>query len=87
MKGVKMKNIKRLSEKDIINMINILPENKKIEVFDFLNYLVQKFSNQYIKNDINKAVSAVEDTWGSIKLENKALIKYIAEDKEIEYEF
>lgn len=38
-----------------------------------------------VQKDVKKATSAVEDTWGSIKLD-KDILKYTAEDKEIEYE-
>lgn len=51
---------------------------------DFLQSLNQKFKKEK-KHDIKKAVSAVKKTWGSIKLDKKTL-KYIAEDKEIEYD-
>ncbi|MBW7897495.1 hypothetical protein B188_23180 [Candidatus Brocadiaceae bacterium B188] len=79
-----MQKTKKFSEKEILNIFKILPENKKIEAMDFLQSLNQKFKKEK-KHDIKKAVSAVKKTWGSIKLDKKTL-KYIAEDKEIEYD-
>ncbi len=51
---------------------------------DFLEFLSQRFKKEK-KQDIKRAISAVEKTWGSIKLDKKTL-KYIAEDKELEYD-
>ena len=79
-----MQKTKKFSEKHILNILKILPENKKIEVVDFLEFLSQKFRKGK-KQDMKKAVLAVKKTWGSIKLDKKTL-KYIAEDKEIEYD-
>jgi len=46
--------------------------------------LSQRFKKEK-KQDIKRAISAVESTWGSIRLDKKTL-RYIAEDKEIEYD-
>lgn len=79
-----MPKVKSVSEEEILNILKILPENKKTEVMDFLEFLSQRF-NKEKKQDIKRAISAVEKTWGSIQLDKKSL-KYIAEDKEIEYD-
>lgn len=77
-------NIKNF-ETDILQMLKLLPENKRIEVLDFVNFLIKKSSNEEYQKNLSNAVAAVEDTWGTIKLD-KRFIKYIAEDKELEYE-
>jgi hypothetical protein len=79
-----MPKAKGFSEEGILNILKVLPESKKIEALDFLGYLSQRFK-KVKRQDVKRAVMAVEDTWGSIKLDKKTL-RYIAEDKEIEYD-
>ncbi len=79
-----MPKAKGFSEEEILDMLRILPESKKIEALDFLEFLSQRFK-RVKRQDVKRAVLAVEDTWGSIKLDKKTL-KYIAEDKGIEYD-
>lgn len=74
----------KFSDQEILIMLKMLPESKRIEVLDFLDFLTQKTRKEERKN-FKMAVYAVEDTWKSIKLD-KATLKYIAEDKELEYE-
>jgi hypothetical protein len=69
---------------EILDMLKILPEREKIEALDFLVFLSQRFKKEKIL-DVKRAVLAVEETWGSIKLDKK-ILRYIAEDKEIEYD-
>jgi hypothetical protein len=79
-----MPKAKGFSEEEILDMLRILPESKKIEALDFLEFLSQRFK-RVKRQDVKRAVLAVEDTWGSIKLDKK-ILRYIAEDKEIEYD-
>jgi len=79
-----MPKAKGFYEEEILDMLKILPESKKIEALDFLEFLSQRFK-RVKRQDVKRAVLAVEDTWGSIKLDKKTL-RYIAEDKEIEYD-
>ncbi len=79
-----MINVKDV-ETDILQMLKLLPEDKRIEVLDFVDFLIKKTSKEEYQKDLRIAVTAVEDTWGSIKLDKKTL-KYVAEDKELEYE-
>ena len=79
-----MPKTKGFSEEEILDILKILPESKKIEALDFLEFLSQRFK-RVKRQDVKRAVSAVENTWGSIKLDKKTL-RYIAEDKEIEYD-
>ena len=71
-----------VSEEAVLDKLKQLPENMKIELLDFL---IQKSLKREGPQDIKRAVSAVKDTWGSIRLSREAL-KFVAEDKEIEYE-
>ena len=79
-----MPKAKGFSEEEILDMLKVLPESKKIEALDFLEFLSQRFK-RVKRQDVKRAVLAVKDTWGSIKLDKKTL-RYIAEDKEIEYD-
>jgi len=75
----------KASEEDVIERVRQLPENMKIEMLDFLDFLIQKSRKREGPQDVTRAVSAVEDTWGSIKLSRK-VFKFVAEDKKLEYE-
>lgn len=79
-----MPRVKSISEGEVLDMLKILPESKKAEVIDFLEFLGRRFKKEEKKN-IQRSVSAVKSTWGSIKLDKKTLT-FIAEDKEIEYD-
>ena len=58
----------KASEEEVLERVKQLPENMKIEMLDFLDFLIQKSRKREGPQDIKKAVSAVEDTWGSIRL-------------------
>jgi len=75
----------KASEEEVLERVKQLPENMKIEMLDFLDFLIQKSRKRERPQDIKKAVSAVEDTWGSIRL-SREVLKFVAEDKELEYE-
>jgi hypothetical protein len=79
-----MPKVKTFSEEDILIIFRDLSRSKKKTAMEFLEFLDRRFAREK-KHDIKKAVSAVEDTWGSISLDKKTL-KYIAEDKELEYD-
>lgn len=76
------------SEEDVLEKLKQLPENMKIEILDFMDFLIQRSQKKEGHRDIRdikRAVSAVEETWGSIRLSRETL-KFVAEDKELEYE-
>ena len=75
----------KASEEEVLERVKQLPENMKIELLDFLDFLIQKSRKREGPQDVKRAVSAVEDTWGSIRL-SKEVLKFVAEDKELEYE-
>jgi type IV secretory pathway ATPase VirB11/archaellum biosynthesis ATPase len=75
----------KVSEEEVLERVKQLPENMKIELLDFLDFLIQKSRKREGPQDVKKAVSAVEDTWGSIRL-SREVLKFVAEDKELEYE-
>ena len=75
----------KASEEEVLERVKQLPENMKIEMLDFLDFLIQKSRKREGPQDIKKAVLAVEDTWGSIRL-SREVLKFVAEDKELEYE-
>jgi uncharacterized protein DUF2281 len=70
---------------DVLDRLKELPEDMQPELLDFMDFLIQKSRKSGGAGDVQKAVSAVEDTWGSIRLD-RGILKYIAEDKELEYE-
>ena len=75
----------KTSEEEVLKRVKQLPDNMKIEMLDFLDFLIQKSRKREGPQDVTRAVAAVEDTWGSIRLSKKVL-KFVAEDKELEYE-
>lgn len=79
-----MSKTRSISEGEVLDLLKILPENKKTEVIDFLEFLGRRFRKEGKKNT-QRSVSAVNNSWGSIKLNKKALT-IIAEDKELEYD-
>jgi len=76
-----MQKIKNSTEEEIENILKVLPKSIKLEVLEYLHNKYQETKD----HNINNAISVVEDTWGSIRL-NKNTLKYIAEDKELEYD-
>ena len=81
-----MPDLSKTKDEDILLMIKSLPPIKRNELYDFLGILL-KFSKEKKKPmDPDSVTSPVESTWGKIKL-NKEVVKYIAEDKDLEYEF
>ncbi len=83
-----MSQIKKHTDKEFLRLLKNLPDEKKTEVLDFLEYLLQRSESGKLspnKPDLKTAVSAVERTWGSINL-NKSILQFIAEDKELEYD-
>jgi len=72
-------------EKDIIQKIRKLPEIQEMEVLSYIEFLNEKFKRLEGRRGVNIALRAVEDTWGTINLNEKNL-EYIAEDKDLEYE-
>lgn len=76
------------SEENVLEKLKQLPENMQIELLDYMDFLIQrsqKNDEHHNIQDIKNAVFAVEDTWGSIRLSRETL-KFVAEDKELEYE-
>jgi hypothetical protein len=72
-------------EKNIIEKVRKLPEIHKIGVLSYIEFLNEKSAQSAQPGDVNHALKAIEDTWGSIRL-SKEDLKYIAEDKHLEYE-
>ena len=70
-------------EQAVIEKLKSLPESKKIEALDFLDYLTQRFVSR--KNKIDQAVLNVENSWSSVHID-KDILRFVAEDKELEYE-
>lgn len=85
MTGVAMLEERNELDRDILEKIRKLPEVEKIGVLNYINFLTEKSIRAEKRGDVNKALEAVEDTWGSIRLRKEDL-KYIAEDKNLEYE-
>lgn len=84
-KGVTMLKPPTELEKYILQKIRKLPETQKKGVLSYIEFLNEKSIRFVQHGDVNHALKAVEDTWGSIKL-SKDNLKYIAEDKQLEYE-
>jgi len=83
-RGEKMLKMTDNFEKDIVDKIRQLSEIQKLEILRYIEFLNEKFKRFEGPKGLNRALRAVEDTWGTMNLSEK--IKYIAEDKELEYE-
>ena len=79
-----MLNMKDNFEKDIVEKIKTFSEIQKLDLLSYIEFLNEKFKEFEGPKGVNRAVKAVEDTWGTMNLSEK--IEYIAEDKELEYE-
>ena len=84
-RGGKMLKMKDNFEKDLIQKIGKLPEIQKMEALSYIEFLSKKFKRLKRRRGVDRALRAVEDTWGTINL-NRRNLKYIAEDKDLEYE-
>ncbi len=81
-----MLKTKDIFEKEIIEKIRKFSEIQKMELLSYIEVLNEKFKHLEGHNkSVNRASRAVEDTWGTIDL-NANKIKYIAEDRDLEYE-
>ncbi len=72
-------------EGELLQKFRMLSEDKQIEVLDFISFILSKVSKYKEQQDISQAELVVEETWGNLALDKETL-KYIAEDKELEYE-
>lgn len=79
-----MPKTRSISEGEVLDMLKILPENKRVEAIDFLEFLGRRFKKEEKKN-VQRAIAAVKSTWGTIKLDKK-ILTFITEDKELEYD-
>ena len=83
-RGEKMLKMTENFEKDIVKKIRKFSEIQKLDLLSYIEFLNEKFKRFEGPKGVNRALRAVEDTWGTMNLREK--IKYIAEDKELEYE-
>ena len=72
-------------ENELMQKFRMLSEEKQHEVLDFISFLLKKVQKSQQQSDEAEAASIVEETWGNIPLD-KETAKYIAEDKELEYD-
>lgn len=74
-------------KEDIIikKKISLLPNELKGEVLDFIEFLLRRSKKNEPTSLTRKAVAAVENSWGTIRLNREDLI-FVAENTSIEYE-
>lgn len=88
-------------EQQVLDEIREIPVSEFPKLLKLLHLLKEEFfrpfqpstktereagtQNQAEQQDITRALTAVENTWGSIPLD-KETAKYVAEDKELEYD-
>lgn len=74
-------------ESELLQKFRLLSEEKQREALDFISFILDKVSNrQEQQHEPLYTPSVVDKTWGTLALEDRELIKYIAEDKELEYD-
>lgn len=74
-----------ISENRLLTLFRTLPEQKQVEVLDFILFIIHQIGKQEKQSDKTKAMAAVEETWGTLAIDRETLM-YIAEDKELEYD-
>ncbi len=85
-----------ISENRLVTLFRTLPEQKQVEVMDFILFIISQLTKHEKQAEqseqpseeqekIAKAVAAVEKSWGSIPLDLETA-RYVAEDKELEYD-
>jgi uncharacterized UBP type Zn finger protein len=72
-------------ENELVQKFRMLSEEKQREVLDFISFLLSKIQKNQQQSDETEAASVVEETWGNLSLDRETA-KYIAEDKELEYD-
>jgi uncharacterized protein YfbU (UPF0304 family) len=72
-------------ENELVQKFRMLTEEKQQEVLDFVSFLLTKVQKSQQQSDETEAASVVEETWGNLSLDRETA-KYIAEDKELEYD-
>ena len=74
-----------ISENRVLRLFRTLPEQKQVEVVDFMLFMLHQLGKHEQHSENPKAKGAVEDTWGTLTIDRDTLI-YLAEDKELEYD-
>ncbi|MGE0087702.1 MAG: hypothetical protein AB7S75_25100 [Desulfococcaceae bacterium] len=77
-------NTHTVGQSGLLSIFNLLPESKQQQLIDFALFLWKKEDKD--ENPVCQSVKAVEETWGTVELP-RHIMKHIAENKEIEYEF
>ena len=72
-------------ENELVQKFRMLSEEQQQEVLDFAFFLLSRDRKSQEHNDETDVTSVVEETWGNLSLD-KETAKYIAEDKELEYD-
>ena len=80
-----MIGIEKQTDKDILDKINLLFDDNKNQLLNYLEFLIKKTNSKHNKDTTETAIKAIQHTWQTIKLDKETLT-YIAEDKELEYE-
>lgn len=74
-----------ISEHRVLTLFRTLPEQKQVEVVDFMLFMLHQLGKHKQQSDTTKAMAAIENTWGTLAIDRDTLI-YLAEDKELEYD-
>ena len=74
-----------ISEHRVLTLFRTLPEQKQVEVVDFMLFMLHQLGKPEHHSETSKAKGSVEDTWGTLTIDRDTLI-YLAEDKELEYD-
>ena len=71
-------------EEVVVAKLQQLPENQRQSLLVLIDAWIDQHRPTYT-TDIEHALAAVESTWATLSLDSKTL-RWVAEDKELEYE-
>ena len=71
-------------EEAVIAKLQQLPENARQQLLAFIDAWIEQHRTA-APSDIQQAMAAVQSTWATVTLDQKTL-RWVAEDKELEYE-
>ena len=71
-------------EEVVITKLQQLPEHERQKLLTLIDVWIEQHRATDAK-DIQQAIAAVQSTWATVTLDQKTL-RWVAEDKELEYE-
>jgi hypothetical protein len=74
-----------LTEEMLLAKLRRLPERERERLLRRIDEWIEENVTPQ-SADVQQAVAAVENTWASLSLNNRATLRWVAEDRELEYD-